>query len=78
MPLIDILARFVNVYSKFKKGSYAEIEETMVVELLALEAELNVWQAQVPETWTFTVEPTTDGHAEGVFREQTHIYRDLW
>lgn len=77
-PLIDIVFRFVNVYSAFKKGSYVDIEETIVEELLGLETELDIWEAQLPENWNFTVEQSPGGPGEKTFYGHCHVYRDLW
>jgi hypothetical protein len=75
-PLINIISRFVNFYSAFKKG-YSDAE-TVFEELLALEVELELWEAQVPEVWRFILEPTPEGAGESIFNGQSHVYRDLW
>ena len=76
--LIDIVFRLANVYSAFKKESYANNEKTMVEQLLALEADLDNWEACLPENWNFTIESSPDGSGGSVFNGQCHVYRDLW
>ncbi|KAG0649855.1 hypothetical protein D0Z07_3633 [Hyphodiscus hymeniophilus] len=77
-PLVGMVCRLVTIYSAFKKGSYVGIEETMVEELLSLESELDVWESQVPENWTFTIESTTDDVGETMYLGQYHVYQELW
>jgi hypothetical protein len=75
--LIDIVSQFINIYSNFKSGGYSD-EEAIIEELLAIETELQLWEAQAPEVWEFAVEPNPGGLGQNTFNGRTHIYRDLW
>lgn len=76
-PLIEIVSRFVNLYSAFKKGYYSSTE-TILEELLTLEAELETWEAGLLNNWKFSLEPSPEGLGESIFKGQCHVYRDLW
>jgi hypothetical protein len=76
-PLIDIVSRFVNIYSTSKKMIYSD-GGSVLEELLALEVELEQWESQTPEAWKFTLEPAPESLGGNVFNGQCHIYRDQW
>ena len=76
-PLINIISHFVNLYSAIKKGFYLD-DETVYEELLDLEANLELWEVELPEAWKFTLEAIPEDAGETTFNRQRHIYRDLW
>lgn len=75
-PLIEIISRFVNLHLAFKATIFPS--SVVLEELLALEAELAQWDAEVPEVWKFTLEPAPEDPMGIAFNGQCHIYRDLW
>ena len=78
-PLISMIARLVNLYSKISSTYYANVE-AVYGELIALEVEFEQWTVRLPDNWKFYVETSLEDYSSTgtVFNLQHHVYRDLW
>lgn len=74
--LVGVVSRFIDLHASIRSGDLAD-PETIVQKLLECEGQLTEWEAQLPESWKYTIVKAT-GTEENVYRGQYQVYRDLW
>jgi hypothetical protein len=81
--LSSITHRLVNIQAEVKKQNPLYDPPSVFQATLALDAELEAWNDQLPETWRFTTKsvPADSEFIYGgkvVYKGQMHVYHDLW
>jgi hypothetical protein len=74
--LLDIVCRFISLSSSVRNNILLD-STTIIQEALALDSELAIWEAQLPDYWRYTIKPSAE-HSEIVYKQQVHDYRDVW
>lgn len=74
--LTNIIHRFTNLHASLRQGLLLD-SNIVVLEALALDAELEDWETNVPEEWKFETVPAPD-IMYFTYNGKTHNYRDFW
>ncbi|KAH9219464.1 hypothetical protein DL95DRAFT_443512 [Leptodontidium sp. 2 PMI_412] len=74
--LADIMIRCVNFLSTIKNAALVD-SITIYLEAVDCDAELQDWDAQLPEEWRHKSIPTNDT-SDFIYEGQIHVYDDLW
>lgn len=76
LTLTRIAHKFTNLHASIKNSTLLD-SNTILLEVRALDVELEEWQQSLPELWRFETRPAPETMAF-TFLGMTHHYKDVW